>query len=112
MGQFDLRRRNDRLGPALDPKLLQDRRDVGFHGRGGDAERSCDLLVGQPLREHHQDANLLWGQGGEPGYQMRHFGVGITLALNARRASMPGGIHTSPESTWAIAARILSRPSV
>src|SRR4051795_10791537 len=62
----DLRGGDHRLGPALDPELLQDRRDMRLDGRLRDAELVGDLLVEEPLGQHHQDPALLRRQGREP----------------------------------------------
>ena len=66
--------------------------------RLGDAELVGDLLVEQTLRQHHQHANLLRRQRGEPTRQRARFAVGL-----AQSGSKSGGVHRPPSSTCAIA---------
>ncbi len=97
---------NHRLGPALDAELGQDRRELRLHGRLGNAEFIGDLLVEQPLRQHHQDPHLLRRQRRQPRTQRAGLLVG-----GAEGESRSGGVHWPPSSTTRIAARIDSRSS-
>ena len=54
-----------RLRAALDAELLQDGGDMRLDGRLRDAELVGDLLVEQPLRQHHQHPDLLGREAAE-----------------------------------------------
>jgi hypothetical protein len=90
---LDLRREDHCLCAAVDAELLQDRRDVGFHGRFRDAERVGDLLVEHPLGQHHQHAHLLRSEAGEPREQRLHLRIGGQIEVDVRRRPDPALEH-------------------
>jgi hypothetical protein len=65
------RRGDDGLGAAVDVELLQDRRVVRLHRRLRDRKLIGDLLVHQPVAQHHQHADLLRGERREPAHEGR-----------------------------------------
>ena len=89
LAELDLRGRDHRLGAALDPELLQDRRDVRLHRRLRDAELVGDLLVEQALRQHHQHPHLLRRQRRQPRHQVGGLGIGAGAEIDVRRRPTP-----------------------
>ena len=75
---------------------------MGFHGRLGDAELKGDLLVEQPLAQHHQHAHLLRRQRRQPPTSGGHVGIRGGSRLT------PGGTQISPRKDAATASRISS----
>src|SRR5262249_7312304 len=75
LAELDLGGGDHRLCAALDPELLQDRRDVRLDGRFGDAELVGNLLIEQALRQHHQHAHLLGRQRRKPCQQVGRLGI-------------------------------------
>src|SRR5262245_716843 len=62
LAQFHLRSGDDGLCATFDSKLLQDGGHMRLYSRFRNIEFICNLLVEQPIRQHHQDADLLWRQ--------------------------------------------------
>jgi hypothetical protein len=66
---------------------------VRLHGRFRDGQVIGDLLVEQPLRQHHQHAHLLRRQRREPPHQIGGLGIGAGLQIDIRRRPHPAFQH-------------------
>src|SRR5581483_3254275 len=69
-GRADAVDGDHRLRAAVDAELLQDGGDVRLDGGLRHAELEGDLLVEQPLAQHHEHAHLLRRQRGETRHQL------------------------------------------
>src|SRR6516165_7977887 len=106
LAELDLRSGDHRLRAALDPELLQDRRDVRLDGRFGDAEFVGNLFIEQ-ASDSIISTRTCWGVN-----DVSRVNKSAVSASEPAPRSMSGGVQTPPSNTRLIAPRMASMPSV